>query len=80
MADRVLSELADQRDRLLTNLPGDVHAVLAATAKQHIAYVPYFPLGGFSPLLSDVLESSPSGSARPRRRSPSPGCYSTRRI
>jgi pyridoxine 4-dehydrogenase len=32
-------------------------AVLAATADQHIAYVPYFPLGGFSPLHSDVLES-----------------------
>ena len=31
-------------------------AVLAATAEQHIAYVPYFPLGGFSPLQSDVLE------------------------
>jgi hypothetical protein len=31
--------------------------MLAATAKQHIAYVPYFPLGGFSPLQSDVLES-----------------------
>ena len=29
----------------------------AATAGQHIAYVPYFPLGGFSPLQSDVLES-----------------------
>jgi len=24
---------------------------------RHIAYVPYFPLGGFSPLQSDVLES-----------------------
>jgi aryl-alcohol dehydrogenase-like predicted oxidoreductase len=32
-------------------------AVLAATAGQHIAYVPYFPLGGFSPLQSDMLES-----------------------
>jgi pyridoxine 4-dehydrogenase len=32
-------------------------AVLVATAEQHIAYVPYFPLGGFSPLQSDVLES-----------------------
>jgi pyridoxine 4-dehydrogenase len=31
-------------------------AMLAATAEQHIAYVPYFPLGGFSPLQSDVLE------------------------
>jgi pyridoxine 4-dehydrogenase len=33
-------------------------AVLAATAAQHIAYVPYFPLGGFSPLQSDALESA----------------------
>ena len=32
-------------------------AALAATAEQDIAYVPYFPLGGFSPLQSDVLES-----------------------
>ena len=32
-------------------------AVLAATGEQGIAYVPYFPLGGFSPLQSDVLES-----------------------
>jgi pyridoxine 4-dehydrogenase len=32
-------------------------AVLAATAEQGIAYVPYFPTGGFSPLQSDVLES-----------------------
>jgi aryl-alcohol dehydrogenase-like predicted oxidoreductase len=31
--------------------------VLAATAGQDIAYVPYFPVGGFSPLQSDVLES-----------------------
>jgi aryl-alcohol dehydrogenase-like predicted oxidoreductase len=32
-------------------------AVLAATGGQRIAYVPYFPLGGFSSLQSDVLES-----------------------
>ena len=32
-------------------------AVLAATAEQSIAYVPYFPLGGFSPLQSDALTS-----------------------
>ena len=31
--------------------------MVAATADQGIAYVPYFPLGGFSPLQSDVLES-----------------------
>jgi pyridoxine 4-dehydrogenase len=32
-------------------------AVLAATAEHHLAYVPHFPLGSFSPLQSDVLES-----------------------
>jgi pyridoxine 4-dehydrogenase len=32
-------------------------AVLAATAEQDIAYVPYLPLGDFLPLQSDVLES-----------------------
>jgi aryl-alcohol dehydrogenase-like predicted oxidoreductase len=32
-------------------------AMLAATAEQHIAYVPYFPLGGFSPVQSEVLSS-----------------------
>jgi pyridoxine 4-dehydrogenase len=30
---------------------------LAATAEQHIAYVPCFPLGSFLPLQSDVVES-----------------------
>jgi len=29
--------------------------LLRYTAEQHIAYVPYFPLGGFSPLQSDIL-------------------------
>ena len=32
-------------------------AVLAVTAGQHIAYVPYFPLGGFTPLQSDRLRT-----------------------
>jgi pyridoxine 4-dehydrogenase len=32
-------------------------ALVEATAAQGIAYVPYFPLGGFSPLQSDALES-----------------------
>ncbi|MEV7393847.1 oxidoreductase [Streptomyces sp. NPDC091215] len=32
-------------------------AMLTATAEQDIAYVPSFPLGGFSPLQSEVLES-----------------------
>ncbi|MEU1846269.1 aldo/keto reductase family oxidoreductase [Micromonospora sediminicola] len=30
--------------------------VVDSTARQGIAYVPYFPLGGFSPLQSDVLD------------------------
>ena len=38
-------------------LPPDRGGVLAATAAHGIAYVPYFPLGGFSPLQSDVLKS-----------------------
>lgn len=32
-------------------------ALVDSTARQGIAYVPYFPLGGFSPLQSDVLDS-----------------------
>jgi aryl-alcohol dehydrogenase-like predicted oxidoreductase len=32
-------------------------ALVELTAQQGIAYVPYFPLGGFSPLQSDALES-----------------------
>jgi aryl-alcohol dehydrogenase-like predicted oxidoreductase len=31
--------------------------LIDALAKQNIAYVPYFPLGGFTPLQSDVLAS-----------------------
>ena len=30
--------------------------MLAYTAEQHIAYVPYFPLGGFTPLQSAALD------------------------
>ena len=54
-------------------------AVLAATASQDIAYVPYFPLGGFSPLQSDVLESVAKRLGATPTRSPSPGCCSARR-
>jgi pyridoxine 4-dehydrogenase len=32
-------------------------ALVDLTARQGVAYVPYFPLGGFSPLQSDALES-----------------------
>jgi aryl-alcohol dehydrogenase-like predicted oxidoreductase len=31
-------------------------ALVDLTARQGIAYVPYFPLGGFSPLQSDALQ------------------------
>jgi pyridoxine 4-dehydrogenase len=42
-----LYNLAQRRDDPLVDL----------TARQGIAFVPYFPLGGFSPLQSDTLES-----------------------
>jgi aryl-alcohol dehydrogenase-like predicted oxidoreductase len=32
-------------------------ALVALTARQGIGYVPYFPLGGFTPLQSGTLES-----------------------
>jgi len=32
-------------------------ALIESLAAQGIAYVPYFPLGGFTPLQSDTLES-----------------------
>jgi pyridoxine 4-dehydrogenase len=32
-------------------------ALVDATARQGVAFVPYFPLGGFSPLQSDALQS-----------------------
>ncbi|WP_175481271.1 aldo/keto reductase, partial [Curtobacterium sp. MMLR14_010] len=32
-------------------------ALVDLTAEQGIAYVPYFPLGGFSPLQSDALDT-----------------------
>ena len=48
-------------------------------AAQGIAYVPYFPLGGFSPLQSQALEAVAQGSARARWPSLSPGCCSAHR-
>ncbi len=36
-------------------------ALVDLTAQQGIAYVPYFPLGGFSPLQSDALETVAKG-------------------
>jgi aryl-alcohol dehydrogenase-like predicted oxidoreductase len=54
-------------------------AMLAATAEQHIAYVPYFRSAASRRCSRRCWSRSPSGSARRRWRSPSPGCCSTRR-
>jgi aryl-alcohol dehydrogenase-like predicted oxidoreductase len=40
-------------------------ALIASLAAQGIAYVPFWPLGGFSPLQSDVLDSVASGIGQP---------------
>ena len=49
-------------------------------AAQGIAYVPYFPLGGFTPLQSDTLISVAGASGRARRwQSRWPGCCTARR-
>ena len=39
----------------IANRPDD--ALIDALAEQGIAYVPYFPLGGFTPLQSDTLDA-----------------------
>jgi aryl-alcohol dehydrogenase-like predicted oxidoreductase len=39
----------------------DDDALVDSLAAQGIAYVPYFPLGGFTPLQSDTLESVATG-------------------
>jgi aryl-alcohol dehydrogenase-like predicted oxidoreductase len=36
-------------------------ALVESLAEQGIAYVPYFPLGGFSPLQSNTLEAVAAG-------------------
>jgi pyridoxine 4-dehydrogenase len=53
-AQRIAPEVCVQNFYNIANRADE--AVLAATAEQGIPYVPYFPLGGFSPLQSDVLE------------------------
>ncbi len=53
-------------------------ALVDALAAQHIARVPFFPLGGFTPLQAQELnEVAASLEATP---SPSPGCSSERQI
>ena len=44
----------------------DDDGLVDSTARQGIAYVPYFPLGGFSPLQSGTLERSRRSWAQPR--------------
>jgi aryl-alcohol dehydrogenase-like predicted oxidoreductase len=62
------------------NIPNRKDAsVLAATAEQHIAYVPSSRSAASRRCSRTCWSRSPSGSARPRWRSPSPGCCSTRR-
>ena len=57
----------------------DDDALIDALAEQGIAYVPFFPLGGFTPLQSDALSDiAAESSARRRCRWRSPGCCSAR--
>ena len=55
--------------------------LIDSLAAQGIAYVPYFPLGGFSPLQSETL-SAVAGAfkTQPRWRSLWPGCCTAPRI
>ena len=53
--------------------------LIGSLAAQGIAYVPYFPLGGFTPLQSDELGSVAARLGPPRWPWPWPGCCSARR-
>ena len=54
-------------------------AVIDGLAQGGIAYVPYFPLGGFTKLQSATLSAVAPGSGRPPCRWRSPGCCAARR-
>ncbi len=56
----------------------DDDALIDELAAAGIAYVPFFPLGGFSPLQSTALSEVAAGSARRRCRWRSPGCCAAR--
>ena len=58
----------------------DDDALIDDLARDGIAYVPYFPLGGFTPLQSSSLTPSRRASAPRRCRSRSPGCFAARPI
>ena len=51
-------------------------ALVDRCAAEGIAYAAYFPLGGFTPLASRRWKAWPPALARPRTRSPWPGCCS----
>ena len=54
-------------------------AFIDSLAQQGIAYVPFFPLGGFSPLQSSALSMTSQHPSTPRPcRSRSPGCSTAR--
>ena len=53
-------------------------ALIDDLARAGIAYAPFFPLGGFTPLQSTALSESPSDSARRRCKSRLPGSSSAR--
>lgn len=48
-------------------------------ARQGVAYVPFFPLGGFTPLQSSALSAVAKRLGRRRWASPWPGCCGARR-
>ncbi len=52
----------------------DDDALIDDLARDGIAYVPFFPLGGFTPLQSDICRPSRGVWRRRRCRSRSPGC------
>jgi pyridoxine 4-dehydrogenase len=53
-------------------------ALIDDLARDGIAYVPFFPLGGFNPLQSSILSGVAARSAPRRCRSRSPGCCAAR--
>ena len=52
----------------------DDDAMIEGLPDMGIAYVPFFPLGGFTPLQSSTLSDVAADSARRRCRWRSPGC------
>ncbi len=56
----------------------DDDALIDALARDGIAYVPFFPLGGFTPLQSAALSEVAARSAPRPCRWRSPGCCAAR--